>query len=53
MLAAQGIHIGAMYTPGIRELLELSPVSLMQWSSLLGIAIFLIFVDELHKYFNH
>jgi magnesium-transporting ATPase (P-type) len=53
MLAAQGIHIGAMYTPGIRELLELSPVSLMQWSSLLGIAIFLIVVDELHKYFHH
>ena len=53
MLAAQGIHIGAMYTPGIRELLELAPVSLMQWSSLLGIAIFLIVVDELHKYFHH
>ena len=53
MLAAQGIHIGAMYTPGIRELLELAPVSFMQWSSLLGIAIFLIVVDELHKYFHH
>jgi magnesium-transporting ATPase (P-type) len=53
MLAAQGIHIGAMYTPGIRELLQLSPVSLSQWSSLLGIALFLIVVDELHKYFHH
>ncbi len=53
MLAAQGIHIGAMYTPGIRELLQLSPVSLMQWSSLLGIATFLIVVDELHKWFHN
>jgi len=34
-------------------LLELAPVSFMQWSSLLGIAIFLIVVDELHKYFHH
>jgi magnesium-transporting ATPase (P-type) len=53
MLAAQGIHIGAMYTPGIRELLQLAPVTLTQWSSLLGIAIFLIVVDELHKLFHH
>ncbi len=53
MLAAQGIHIGAMYTPGIRELLQLSPVSLIQWSSLLGIATFLIVVDELHKWFHN
>ena len=50
MLAAQGIHIMAMYTPGLSELLELSPVSLQQWSGLLGIALLLIVVDELHKY---
>lgn len=53
MLAAQSIHIMAMYTPGLRELLELSPVSLQQWSGLLGIALLLIAVDELHKYFIH
>lgn len=53
MLAAQGIHIMAMYTPGLRELLELSPVSLQQWSGLLGIALLLIVVDEAHKYFLH
>jgi magnesium-transporting ATPase (P-type) len=53
MLAAQGIHIMAMYTPGLRELLELSPVSLQQWTALLGIALLLIVVDELHKYFLH
>ena len=49
MLAAQGVHIGAMYTPGLSELLELSPVSLQQWSTLLFIALTLILVDELHK----
>jgi magnesium-transporting ATPase (P-type) len=53
MLAAQGIHIMAMYTPGLRELLELSPVSLSQWTGLLGIALLLIVVDEFHKYFLH
>ena len=53
MLAAQGIHIMAMYTPGLRELLELSPVSIQQWSGLLGIALLLIVVDESHKYFLH
>ena len=53
MLAAQGIHIMAMYTPGLRELLALSPVSLQQWSGLLGIALLLIVVDELHKHFLH
>jgi magnesium-transporting ATPase (P-type) len=53
MLAAQGIHILAMYTPGLRELLELSPVSLQQWTGLLGIALLLIMVDECHKYFLH
>jgi magnesium-transporting ATPase (P-type) len=53
MLAAQGIHIMAMYTPGLKELLELSPVSLQQWTGLLAIALLLIVVDELHKYFLH
>jgi Ca2+-transporting ATPase len=53
MLAAQGVHIMAMYTPGLRELLELFPVSLNQWTGLLGIALSLIVVDELHKYYLH
>jgi magnesium-transporting ATPase (P-type) len=53
MLAAQGIHIMAMYTPGLRELLELSPVSIQRWSGLFGIALLLIVVDETHKYFLH
>lgn len=49
MLGAQAIHIGAMYTPGIRDILQLEPVTIDQWLTLLGIALILIIVDELHK----
>jgi len=53
MLCAQGIHIGAMYTPYLREALQLQTVTLSQWSGLLSIALLLILVDEVHKYFCH
>lgn len=46
---AQAIHIGAMYTPGLREILQVEPVALAQWSQLLMVALVLIVVDELHK----
>jgi Ca2+-transporting ATPase len=49
MLGAQAVHIGAMYTPGLRDVLQVQPVSLALWSQLLGIALCLIIVDELHK----
>jgi magnesium-transporting ATPase (P-type) len=49
MLTAQAIHIGAMYTPGLKDVLQVQPVSLAQWSVLLLIALVLIVVDELHK----
>ena len=50
MLSAQGIHIGAMYTPGIKDVLQIEPVTLQQWSTLLAIALVLIVVGETHKY---
>jgi len=49
MLAAQGIHIAAMYTPGLNDVLQMQPVTLQQWSMLLCIALVLIVVDEAHK----
>ena len=49
ILGAQAIHIAAMYTPGLRTILQVEPVTLLQWSQLLMIALFLIVVDELHK----
>jgi magnesium-transporting ATPase (P-type) len=53
MLAAQSIHIIAMHTPGLSTLLDLEPVDLRTWFTLLGIALILIIVDELHKLLKH
>jgi P-type Ca2+ transporter type 2C len=49
MLAAQGIHITAMYTPGLGDVLQMEPVTFQQWGVLLAIALTLIVVDEAHK----
>ena len=48
---AQLVHIGAMYVPSISQVLQINPVSVMQWLSLLAIASILLLVEELHKYF--
>jgi len=53
MLAAQAIHIIAMHTPGLSDLLDVEPVSLQVWASLLAVALILILVDELHKLISH
>jgi len=52
MLCAQAIHIGAMYTPGLSDILQIEPVTLNQWFQLLPIALSLIIVDEAHKYWR-
>ena len=49
-LAAQGVHIGAMYTPWLGDVLGASPVSLAQWSSLLLLALSVLAVMEMHKW---
>ena len=49
-LAAQLIHITAMYTPGLSDLLDLQPVSLNQWLLLMATALSLLLVMELHKW---
>ena len=46
---AQLIHIGAMYTPWISDVLHIQPVSPQHWLELLGIALTVLFVMELHK----
>jgi len=48
-LAAQFIHIGAMYTPGISDVLDIQPVSLQHWLILLGLALTVMLAMELHK----
>ena len=48
-LAAQLVHIGAMYTPGLREVLGVQPISAAHWIELLGIALAILAAMELHK----
>ncbi|HSH69571.1 MAG TPA: cation transporting ATPase C-terminal domain-containing protein, partial [Deferrisomatales bacterium] len=48
-LAAQLVHIGALYTPGLSKVLGLFPVSLALWANLLVMALVLLLVMELHK----
>ncbi len=48
-VAAQLIHIGAMYTPWIRDVLGIQPVSLQHWLQLLGLALTVLLVMEIHK----
>ncbi len=47
--AAQLIHIGAMYTPGVSDVLAIQPVSPGHWLTLLGIATVVLLASELHK----
>ncbi|NBC46840.1 MAG: HAD-IC family P-type ATPase [Gammaproteobacteria bacterium] len=47
--AAQAVHILAMYLPGLSDVLEVAPVSLMEWLALLGIAASLLLMMELFK----
>ncbi|NOR51413.1 MAG: HAD-IC family P-type ATPase, partial [Gammaproteobacteria bacterium] len=47
--AAQLIHIGAMYTPWISDVLHIQPISPQHWLELLGLALTVLLVMELHK----
>ena len=49
-ITAQLIHIGAMYTPGIKDVLEIQPITLNEWISLLSLALIILVVMEVHKY---
>ena len=48
-LAAQLIHIGAMYTPWINEVLDIQPITLQHWMELLCMALTVLVAMELHK----
>jgi magnesium-transporting ATPase (P-type) len=51
-VVAQLVHIGAMYTPGLSDVLGVAPVSLDHWLELLLLAFSLVVVMELHKLFT-
>jgi magnesium-transporting ATPase (P-type) len=46
---AQLAHIGAMYTPGLSDVLQIQPISVTEWLQLLAFAMSLLIVEELHK----
>ncbi|OIP98924.1 MAG: ATPase [Zetaproteobacteria bacterium CG2_30_46_52] len=49
-LAAQLIHIAAMYTPWLSDVLAITPVSFAHWLQLLGVAISILVVLEIYKW---
>lgn len=51
-IAAQLIHIGAMYTVGLKDILQVNPVSLEQWLIMLLLATTLLASSEIYKYFK-
>jgi len=51
-LIAQLLHIGAMYTPWLGDVLGVQPVSFLQWLGLLALALSVMLVMELHKGFR-
>jgi magnesium-transporting ATPase (P-type) len=51
-LAAQGVHIAAMYTPWISEVLRIQPISVSHWFELLGMAVTVLVAMEFYKLLN-
>ena len=47
---AQLVHIAAMYTPVIGDVLELNPISLTEWLVLAAVSLLLLFTEEVHKF---
>ena len=51
-VAAQSLHIAAMYTPGLSDVLQITPVSFNQWFNTLLPALSLLVAAELYKGFR-
>jgi magnesium-transporting ATPase (P-type) len=49
-IVAQVVHIASMYTPGVREVLGVSPVALVDWFKLLGMALSVLIAMEIYKF---
>ena len=49
---AQLVHLAAMYTPWLKQVLGVEPVSFQQWLGLLMLALSIMLVMELHKGFE-
>jgi P-type Ca2+ transporter type 2C len=49
VVVAQGVHIAAMFIPGLRDVLQIEPVTAGSWLMLLPISITLIVAVEIYK----
>lgn len=49
VVAAQGVHIFALYTPILQDVLRVQPVTLIEWLSLLALASSVVIVMEVYK----
>ena len=49
IVAAQAIHIGAAFTPGLRDVLDLAPIPWEQWALLVPMALSVLVVMEIDK----
>jgi len=50
-IAAQLIHIGAMYTPVLNDVLHVQPIALSEWFTFLQLALVALLASEAHKLF--
>ena len=48
-MSAQLLHIAAMYLPGLRDVLDVQPISLADWLMVAVVALSLLVVVELYK----
>ncbi len=49
IVAAQGLHIAAIYLPGLNDVLDLQPIALADWLTVAAIAASLLVVSEILK----
>ena len=52
IIGAQAIHIAAMYTPGLSDMLHLTPVTLREWGAFFLIASTILLVMEFEKWWD-
>lgn len=50
VIGAQAVHIGAMWTPGLSDVLQAQPVSLTMWAGVAALSLALIAVMEFYKW---
>jgi P-type Ca2+ transporter type 2C len=48
-LAALSVHVIAMYTPGLSDVLQIEPVTMQDWLFLTGIALTMLLAMEIYK----